>query len=907
MGGIVRINNTLFEVEDNYTLNFNNFETLDNATINITMKVDVDFDYFDEIIIKDNYFYLIDWSREKINNHNFEYKLQVVNPVIQLQNIFLPNRAVEKGDNLTLLITQFLELYTDKLVMSDKLRFLISNQTVNQETWSQPTLYEVFNELLRPFNAIVTMDDFYTISYIDLGERGEDISDLEILNIIKKSDYSNHATNFKTQLQNTISENIIVETKTFESIDKPILSDDNFNIVLEHPVERLIRVTAIFVYWNALAEQSIEFKDITPFFIDKEVYDRYKVSNELGTVPPTGYKRNHLWYETGGNILGGFDYNDKSWIPIINVNKYSYDYWGSANTDYTSGIKSATIRVEYEAQINDVGLEMKKDALATQDKTIMVNQSDAYVDLDSFAKQQRLNLERSSALTIEIYGEGTPPKLRDYYEDYNIYLLRVEYNKESLSWYAEAKKGFSYHNIRAAVSSEKRFTQIEAPNKAFLSNHVTSYDYEFDDIYKDFEDAFQGVRDVMLFKDGTKRELLYLETKYFSEAPRKFILSPLLEKYGNSLIINYSFKDNYSAGISSEGGGASVAQTETPYVDDEGQMKSLKIKLLNDLYVFDAYGAALDTDTTKEWFELITNIKLLPLVKNETIINYLDTREDNILIDFTDYNRYKRNREITAETLQFNLLSNEKVIIFDEYFKHINWGLGNNDVFNKDNYIVGLNTNENRPYTQFDNSHYDIVVPSHEWYIMDNGFYFNSTTKTYGAVIISKVDNKTLMVYNGNSKALYLNKSYRRPKNNYMGLGYAMAIEMLLGLDLGATIKNAPDKRPLKLGLDLSVEIEASHSKFKNKAYTLDMPMGVDIATNHRNFKYDAYKLDMSMSMGIDLAAIHGKFKYNTYTPEVSMGVEMAVSHSKFEYDVYTLDTLEVSMGVDIDFNYKKQ
>ena len=130
MGGIVRINNTLFQVEDNYTLNFNNFETLDNATIHITLKVDVDFDYFDEIIIDDNYFYLIDWSREKINNHNFEYKLQVVNPVIQLQNIFLPNRAVEKGDDLTLLITQFLELYTDKLVMSDKLRFLISNQTV---------------------------------------------------------------------------------------------------------------------------------------------------------------------------------------------------------------------------------------------------------------------------------------------------------------------------------------------------------------------------------------------------------------------------------------------------------------------------------------------------------------------------------------------------------------------------------------------------------------------------------------------------------------------------------------------------------------------------------------------------------------------------------------------------------
>ena len=52
-------------------------------------------------------------------------------------------------------------------------------------------------------------------------------------------------------------------------------------------------------------------------------------------------------------------------------------------------------------------------------------------------------------------------------------------------------------------------------------------------------------------------------------------------------------------------------------------------------------------------------------------------------------------------------------------------------------------------------------------------FSLNSTTKTYGAVIISRVEAETLMAYNGSSKALQsFNKSYRRPKNNYMGLGW---------------------------------------------------------------------------------------------------------------------------------------
>lgn len=821
MKGIVNINNTAFKLLDNYELSFNGFESLNNATIKIIINHDIEFQYFDEIIIGDNYFYLVDFNVNKINNNRFRYEFQVVNPSIQLQNIFLPNRSVEKGEFLESVFEQFIEMYAPNLIMSERLRLLLNGVRTNQHTWSMPTLFEVFNELLQEFNAVITMNTFEELDYILLDSVGDDISDLKINNIVKKSDYSNHATNFKSQLKNAISNNIVVENISLVTPNEPVFNDSRFMGLLSQPVERLISVEATFIGLNNEdpPRTDIHKKDLTPLFVEKTIYDTLKASNAVGSVPPTGYKRNHLWYETGGNILGGFDYNDKSWFPISN-NRYSYDYWGINTIDFSIGVRQISLKVTYEAQINDVGLEMKKDALATQDKTIMVNQSDAYVDLDSFAKQQQINLNRAGEIGITIYGEGTPPKLRDYYQDFYIYSIKMLENKSSPSWMAEAKRGFSYSNLRTAISSEKRFTQIEAPNKAFLSNHITSYDFEFNEELKNFDSSLDGIKNMLLFNTTIENNFLYVKT---DDTP--FIMTPLMEKYGNSLVLFYRFVDNYSAGLIIESGGD---QVDTPYVNDVGRFQNIKLKMFNDLSVLEAIVEGLKISSNNEYKLITDNSRLLPSVKSADLISYLNNKSDNVLINNLFFKRNKRNREITAETIQFNLLSNEKVLIFDEYLEDISWGEDATKL-NKSDYKIGVNFYPNKKYTKFDNNFYSMELPLDSWEINNNGFRFITSEHYYGVVILRKVDNKPILAYNGSSKALYLNKSYRRLKKNYTGLGYGISVDMMLGLTLDYRIKVAANKRPLKVDLDLGLEIEANHSKFKYDAYILDMSMGVKL------------------------------------------------------------------------------
>ena len=55
----VRINGTLFNIQDSFSINFNNFETLNNAEIKLELNDKIEFAYFDEIIIDKYYFCLV--------------------------------------------------------------------------------------------------------------------------------------------------------------------------------------------------------------------------------------------------------------------------------------------------------------------------------------------------------------------------------------------------------------------------------------------------------------------------------------------------------------------------------------------------------------------------------------------------------------------------------------------------------------------------------------------------------------------------------------------------------------------------------------------------------------------------------------------------------------------------------
>ena len=767
----VRINGTLFNIQDSFSINFNNFETLNNAEIKLKINDKVEFAYFDEIIIDKYYFYLVDYELVTIRDGKYLYKMQVVNPSLQLQNIFLPNRAVEKGTNLLDLFFNYILMYKSNLSLSSELVELIRGSTTMQNTWNEPTLFEVFNTLLQPFNAIITMTDFNTLSYIKLDERGKSIDDLFIKDIVYKTDYVNHATEFKSQLKNAISDHKISETVFLTTPNEPILNDNKFQLELAHPIEKILNIHVDFYGKNNVGEIVTEGKGITNMLVERSVYETLKPSNKVDLPNLNDYKRNHIYYETGKNIIGGFDYDDKTWIPIIEVSKPSYEYWGfqNKNVDITRGIRGTVFTVYYVAQLNDVGVSLKKNALNTGDKTMLVNQDEAYLDLDAFATKQTLDLERAGEMSIDIYGEGTPPDLMDYYEDYNIYSLNVVYEKNKTSWFAEAKRGFSYSNLRTAISSEKRFTSIEGPDRAFLSNHVENHSFEFSEIEKPLNEKYKNVAAALMFRDFVFKRLMnvIIDDKYF-------IFAPLLEKYGNSLISNYRFKDNYSAGLMRLDGGE---QVEIPYVDINGEFKNIRSKLI----AGSAFNIMWDA-FPDEYDKYANEFKKLPLVDNGALINAINNRR---YIYDTNRLRNKTNREITAETQQFSLLSNELFTVWNNYLKDVAWGESNR-TFKNDNYEILINRS-NRLISKVDYNFLTENLDISKWIQRDNYFEFDIEGDITGLLIKNKVDNKPILAYNGSKKKIFIIDSYKRYKisdnNEYNDLFGSISININNNID----------------------------------------------------------------------------------------------------------------------------
>lgn len=816
----VRINEIIFHTNDNYELFFNGYEKLNNATLTIDLPYDFNFAYFDEVNIDDTYyFYLVDWKKLQINPNKWSYSLDLVNPSINLQNIMLPNRAVEKGKPLLETFEQYVAMYlNNEYKLTDELKTALTGNTA-QYTWGEPTLYEVFNTLLESANGIITMTDFKTLSVLYLNKRNNDISNLDIKNIITSSDYTNHATKLKSNLQNAISTNFKTEIVNFITPDEPVFNDSRFIVETKHPIEKILKLEYYYSQINPTVGGGITYpvglykKDILPYLVEKTVYDTFISSNSSGTISGD-YKRTHIYYETGKNYIDGLDYNDKTWIPILTINKYAFEYWanGIVVPGYDPGISSGTeygyIKITYEAQLNDIAVETTKNALSRVDKRIIMNQEEAFIDLDLFSQKQRLNLERSGNLGIEIYGEGVAPNLMDYYGDYNIYAVKITYGLASNSWLANAKEGFTYFNLREKINSDKKFTMIESPDKAFLSNHINNYDFEFTEQDYNVVDKFKNI--IEYFGIGSTAPVIDKAFMWlFSVTNDGLILSaiePLLEKYGNSLLIHFNAVDNASMGDSTTmpviGGDLTLQQAHN-YVDRNGEMWKY-LSYFKKGSLDDALDLIFDLNDRDSLIKYNSAIKKLPYIShfNMSVINRLipDIFADEKI-------RYKTNREITAETTQFNLLGNEITLVWDDYFKYIAWG----EVKKPHSYKYWFNRDPNKKYTKLDYNFGDEALGEVVKTIYIDGqliMEVSAAVAPYYGYLIT-VDNKPIFAYNGSNRALYLSSVYKRQRPDYG--------------DYGVNVVR------VNVGGSINVGAEVSSKVYKGSSITESISLGVNL------------------------------------------------------------------------------
>ena len=144
-----------------------------------------------------------------------------------------------------------------------------------------------------------------------------------------------------------------------------------------------------------------------------------------------------------------------------------------------------------------------------------------------------------------------------------------------------------------------------------------------------------------------------------------------------SLLLTLKMQDNYSAGISSVLVGGALEMKHSPYVNVDGEFKEIEI---------DFYGA-FDANYNND----IVEVRQLPIVSTQLLLDFLPVK----MFSTGELNRYKDNREITTETIQFKFENAENVIIGDLFFPFISQNEQNGLKFY-------YSTDENVKYTSAD-------------------------------------------------------------------------------------------------------------------------------------------------------------------------------------------------------------
>lgn len=778
----VKINGSSIKILDDLIINKTQKETLGYATIKFKLNQTIRFSYFDYVEIDNKKYYLIDWR----NNKKYYFELDVVTPEIALQSIILPNRArVADEETIADFLDVLTELYAPEYDYTPDVKNYFNDKLIKDFTWSKPTLFEVLNDIFATANAVVKMDDYYTIGMRSLEESGLEF-DGDVTHVEVNSDFENHATSFATSISNAMSDNLIKEYVRLSTPDAPILMDNNFALYLSQPIERIHKITAMAGnrekyadsnYFNDF-EVTLLKKDITSMLKERRIYDTLLSSVAAGS-DDSKKKYMHLWYEYGGNVIGGFDYDDGKWwafnaSTMFYIKNLVDSEAGDVDDMPLLENDELIFLVEYVARIDKIDVNLKQRADVIHDKRVVYNQDDAFIDMDLFANKQALDLARTHGFGIELHGINKAPELLQSYKGFIIYNVLINHNR----WTAYGKENYVELNLRTAVSKERRFTSIEPSSKALIMNHITNLDFEFWDEHSDLSGNELSIAPYFdIFTANIQEAFVIYRTDVNDN--HRIIFNLFLEKYGNSLLAHFKMRDNTSAGLRMASEEGKNAQRDVIYTDSEGKFHYHSLYMFKGDYLSNIEQALagyseVGNDKTNLYLFLLKN---LPMISDTSEVDSklsviphmsVGTVESLFRPDapfYTDImrNRYKSSREIVAETLQYNLLSNEKTIIWNEYFIPIYWGVAGSASIS-----VKFNTS-NSPYTLFD---YDKGVNGD---ISDISFVVDGNRAYYE--VISDIDytgfilfnnGRPMLAYNGSAKRIYLRKALQRLRDTYL-------------------------------------------------------------------------------------------------------------------------------------------
>jgi len=675
------INDVLKSYKPGFYINKHLNETLDTGTIVIPQSLVFDIEPMDEVLIRDTAigyakYMLVSDIKRSISSYvaprKYNYELGLISPTIILQGIVLPNRSITQpliGTPRTIYyyLAKYIEIYAPTLTLSSALIAKTDTVTCPEIHWDRPTLYEVFNDLLVKVNCVVSMSTFTEISCLDLAATGSVINTALIHDEQLTQSIDNYVNTLEIEAKNVVYNTVNVETFdviTVRTTADSVLSTDNGEIILPKPIFTIDEIRCIYrdTLYGAIDV------DITDYVVEKKVYDSYKKSTSLLLVTDTDYKRNALYFEEGSNIIKGLGYTEAAWLPLVTPKRaiinVLYNALGILTTaaDLNNGdIVELGFKVKYKS-IEDVKFISEKSTLNNTARTLINNQNTSFADLGHLSNNQKNTVNRLGNPEHFIYGRYTDfsliPNLSDVYDTrYILTSQTVKFNNGFYNFVGQVTRDYVMKELFTGINSRKRYTAITEASDAYISNHLTTFKTTFSTTENTRDLLFENYV-LQIATANMYPRLAMVEFNYITGDPDTFGLAGTMYLANDTFIYNIKMEDNFSVATRFEkNSDVALSLQYTPYVDSNGEFKSIEIILYK---AFNNTNFTSSSNTERD--------AALALARQYPIIDssLLDVSE--IIFLTGDMKRYKDNRDITSETMQFMFYADDDVFIGDQYY-----------------------------------------------------------------------------------------------------------------------------------------------------------------------------------------------------------------------------------------------
>lgn len=921
---------------------------LNTGFLVIPQTDDIQIEPFDKVVITHNtinqIFMIVGNYKKTISKFSgqklYNYEITLVSPTIKLQRIILPNRSITRkistDNSLSIyqVIERYISIYAPSLKISNDLKNLTQNTQCPEISWNRPTLFEVLNDLLIIVGCVVTMKDFETISYLDLDINGNPIDESYINNYEYMMDISEYASSIEVEAQNVYSKDSLTSTpspisvRTSESVR---ITTDNQELLFQKPIFTLEKLTAYIRF--AVDDINILELDLTDKVVSKTVYDLLFPTNAVGFEQDENdkkYRRNYLYFEQGSNIIGGLNFREDNWLSFADTKPSIVHviYWTMIETLSGQGISEEVIKdkaEELDGKIFDlitfkaeytttesVLFRARKDVRPKNVSNLINNQTNSYVYSNSIGKQQKEFVNRIGNEELSITGRfenfNDIPELGDYIDEYILVEKEVQFHKTYYLLNGKLSKNYSKENMFAGINTQKRYTELASESESFISNHLFEKFYKFDFVDTQFEsDNFTRYIVQNLGKKGKKILGAIVQTKFENnqESPR-FLSEGTPYIFANSLLYSFRMSDNYNVNYALDEeaylfGGENLKLI--PYTDNFGNFKELNFQLYTEEGIKEE---ALNPDFvnnfsgSRNFLEVTKNASKYPVIESQRrywtsetdFVDYNPIIESEKIFDSNFLLRYKDNREITSENIQFYFLKNDDIIISDRFYNYLPAIYNSNiDEFFKIAYSF------DETYKEGDNSYKGLVVPTSQ---VNVNFVGNqiSIEKTGGTLDYNNFSSWAILDRDFNF-LLGVNKNGNQPIFLVNANDYRIAnLENALNVSLNITIEYEQDfgKDYIEsANLDIGISVKGYAFEIQNYQAIGNIDIGISVQGS------ELIETDYIESGNIDVGIGVKGFLYESLSYQSQPEIDLGISIKGFLYESLSYSTMPfIDLGISV-------